>query len=282
MKTIASLILAAFLITGTRAALVEESVIYQQGGATLEGFHVFDDAVVGKRPAILVIHQWTGLSDNEKRRSRMLAELGFNVFAADIYGKGIRPQPPEAGKEAGKYKGDRKLYRARLTAALDWLMADKRTDGTKVAAIGYCFGGTGVLDLARSGAKIAGVVSFHGGLDAAPGFEAKAGNVPAKVLVLHGADDPYAPAEQVAALEKELTAAKADWQVVLYGGAVHAFTQKEAGSDASKGAAYDEVADHRSWAAAQAFFAEVFKCRSSTLSIPPVQQPGQRQGQERG
>jgi len=259
MKTIPTLILAACLATGARAALVEKSVIYQQGGATLEGFHVFDDAVAGKRPAILVIHQWTGLTDHEKRRSRALAELGYNVFAADIYGKGIRPQPPEAGNEAGKYKGDRKLYRARLTAALDWLMADERTDPKKVAAIGYCFGGTGVLELARSGAKLAGVVSFHGGLDAAPGFEAQAGNIPAKVLVLHGAVDPYAPAAQVAALEKELTAAKADWQVVLYGGAVHAFTQKEAGNDATKGAAYNEAADRRSWAAARAFFAELFQ-----------------------
>ena len=259
MKLIPTLIVSACLATGARSALVEKSVIYQQGGATLEGFHVFDDAVAGKRPAILVIHQWTGLTDYEKRRSRALAELGYNVFAADIYGKGIRPQPPEAGTEAGKYKGDRQLYRARLNAGLDWLLADEHTDPGKVAAIGYCFGGTGVLELARSGAKIAGVVSFHGGLDAAPGFEAQACKIPAKVLVLHGADDPYAPAAQVAALEKELTLARADWQVILYGGAVHAFTQKEAGNDNSKGAAYNEAADHRSWAAARAFFAELFQ-----------------------
>lgn len=253
------LLLALSLVTGTHAALVEKSVIYHQGGATLEGFHVFDDAVTGKRPAILVVHQWTGLTDYEKRRSRALAELGFNVFAADIYGQGIRPQPPEAGREAGKFKGDRPLYRARLVAALAWLKADERTDGAKVAAIGYCFGGTGVLELARSGAALAGVVSFHGGLDAAPGFSAQPGKVMAKVLVLHGADDPYAPAEQVAAFEKEFSAAKADWQLVLYSGAVHAFTQKEAGNDNSKGAAYNEAADRRSWAAARAFFTELFK-----------------------
>lgn len=116
-----------------------------------------------------------------------------------------------------------------------------------------------MLELARSGADIAGVVSFHGGLDAAPGFAAEAGKVKAKVLVLHGADDPFAPAEQVAAFEKEFTAAKADWQLVLYGGAVHAFTQKEAGNDNSKGAAYNKSADRRSWAAALAFFSELFK-----------------------
>ena len=198
MRLLNTLALAASLATCAHAALVEKAVIYQQDGATLEGFHVYDDAVTGKRPAVLVVHQWTGLSDYEKRRSRMLAEMGYNVFAADIYGKGIRPQPPEAGKEAGKYKGDRTLYRARLTAALDLLKADERTDGRKVAAIGYCFGGTGVLELARAGTGIAGVVSFHGGLDAAPGMTAESGKIPAKILVLHGAADPYVPAEQVA------------------------------------------------------------------------------------
>jgi len=259
MKFFSPLILALSMITGAQAGLVEMSVTYQQGGATLEGFHVYDDAVKGTRPAMLVIHQWTGLSDYEKRRSRMLAEMGYNVFAADIYGKGIRPQPPEAGKEAGKYKGDRTLYRARLTAALDLLKADERTDAKKIAAIGYCFGGTGVLELARSGAEIAGVVSFHGGLDSAPGMTAAVGKIPAKVLVLHGADDPYAPTEQITAFQKELTDAKADWQMVFYSGAVHSFTQKEAGTDNSKGAAYNEAADRRSWAAMQAFFAELFK-----------------------
>jgi dienelactone hydrolase len=259
MKILISLFLAASLVTGADASLVEKAVVYQQDDASLEGFHVYDDAVTGKRPAVLVVHQWTGLTDHEKRSSRQLAELGYNVFAADIYGKGIRPHAPEAGKEAGKYKGDRTLYRARLTAALDWLKAEERTDGKKIAAIGYCFGGTGVLELARSGADIAGVVSFHGGLDAVAGMTAEAGKIPAKVLVLHGADDPFVPAEQVAALEKELAAAKADWQVVHYGGAVHSFTHKEAGNDNSKGAAYNEAADRRSWTAMQAFFAELFK-----------------------
>jgi dienelactone hydrolase len=258
MKILTPLLLASSLVTGAHAALVEKAVIYQHGGATLEGFHVYDDAVAGKRPAVLVIHQWTGLTEYEKHRSRMLAELGYNVFAADIYGQGIRPQPPEAGKEAGKYKGDRTLYRARLTAALDQLKADERTDPSKVAAIGYCFGGTGVLELARSGADVAGVVSFHGGLDAAPDLTAVAGKVPAKVLVLHGADDPFVPAEQVLAFQKEMTDAKVDWQMVFYSGAVHAFTQKEAGNDNSKGAAYNEAADRRSWVAMKSFFVELF------------------------
>jgi dienelactone hydrolase len=259
MKTLKSFFLAASLITGSQAALVEKAVVYQQGDATLEGFHVYDDAVTGKRPAVLVIHQWTGLSEYEKRRSRMLAEMGYNVFAADIYGQGIRPVPPDAGKEAGKYKGDRTLYRGRMTAALELLKADEHTDASKIAAIGYCFGGTGVLELARAGTDIAGVVSFHGGLDSAEGLAAEPGKIKAKALVLHGAADPYVPPAQVAAFEKEFSDAKADWQLVLYSGAVHSFTHKEAGSDPSKGAAYNESADRRSWTAMQAFFAELFK-----------------------
>lgn len=259
MKILPSLLVGLSLVSAVNAALVEKAVTYEEGGVTLEGFHVYDDAVSGKRPGVLVVHQWTGLSDYEKRRSRMLAEMGYNVFAADIYGKGVRPQGPEAGKEAGKYKADRTLFRARLMAGLEVLKADERTIPEKIAAIGYCFGGGGVLEMARAGADIKGVVSFHGSLDTTAGMEAQAGKIPAKVLVLHGAVDPYVPAEQVAALQKELTAAKADWQMNSYGGAVHSFTHKEAGDDPSKGAAYQEAADRRSWKAMQIFFAELFE-----------------------
>lgn len=253
------LLLSSLLLSAAHAALVEKPVEYDQGGVTLEGFHVYDDAVSGKRPGVLILHQWTGLTDYEKGRARQLAELGYNVFAADIYGKGIRPVPPAAGKEAGKYKSDRKLYRARIDAALEQLKKDERTETSKIAAIGYCFGGTGVLELARSGADIAGVVSFHGGLDSAEGLAAEKGKVPAKVLVLHGAIDPHVPAEQVAGFEKEFNEAGADWQLVAYSGAVHAFTQKMAGDDPSKGAAYNEKADARSWEAMKSFFTELFK-----------------------
>ena len=253
-----SLVLSLLAVCSASAALVEKPVEYEQGGITLEGFHVYDDKIEGKRPAVLVIHQWTGLSDYEKMRSRKLAELGYNVFAADIYGKGIRPVPPEAAKEAGKYKADRDLFRARLTAALDVLKKDERTDTSKVAAIGYCFGGGGVLELARSGADIAGVVSFHGSLDAAEGKAASAGGVKAKILVLHGAKDPFVPTEQVHAFGKEMTDAGADWQFVAYSDAVHSFTQKMAGDDPSKGSAYNEKADKRSWEAMKVFFAEIF------------------------
>jgi len=255
MKTLFLSLMAA---ASASAALVEKTVEYQHDGVTLEGFHVYDDAVTGQRPAVLVIHQWTGLTDYEKERSRMLAQLGYNVLAADIYGKGVRPEPPASGQEAGKYKGNRELYRARLKAGLEELKKDEHTDTTKIAAIGYCFGGTGVLELARSGVGIAGVVSFHGGLDAADGMAATKGNVAAKVLVCHGAEDPFVPTEQVLAFGKEMTEAGADWQFIAYGHAVHAFTQKMAGDDPSKGAAYNEKADKRSWEAMKTFFSEIF------------------------
>jgi dienelactone hydrolase len=258
MKTAFGL-LAFFLgLMSMDAGIVETPVAYELEGVKLEGFHAYDDGFDGKRPGILIIHQWTGLTDYEKMRARMLAELGYNVFAADVYGIGIRPQPPESGEVAGKYKADRELYRARMLAGLDVLMKDERTDTGKVAAIGYCFGGTGVLELARAGTKLAGVVSFHGVLAPGDGMGAQAGKIPAKVLCLHGAIDPYVPAAEVEAFKKEMSDARADWQLTMYGGAVHAFTQKMAGDDISRGAAYNAKADERSWEDMQQFFAEIF------------------------
>jgi dienelactone hydrolase len=252
--------LAAFvLVSISQAELVERAVSYEQGGVTLEGFHVYDDSKEGPRPAVLVIHQWKGLGDYEKQRSRSLAEMGYNVFAADVYGQGVRPETAgDAAKEAGQFKSDRQLFRARLVAGLEVLRGDERSDPSRIAAIGYCFGGTGALELARANEKIAGVVSFHGGLDAAEGMSAAKGGIPAKVLVLHGAVDPFVPDEQVAAFKREMETAGADWQLVAYGGAVHSFTHAAAGNDPSSGAAYDARADRRSWEAMKLFFAEIF------------------------
>lgn len=251
---ISSLLLSASLL---KAEIKETVVEYKSGDVLCEGLHVVDTAKTGKLPSVLIIHQWTGLSDNEKMRARMLAELGYNVFAADIYGKGIRPQPPAAGQEAGKYKSDRKLYRERMLSALEVLDKDPQTDVSKVAAIGYCFGGTGVIELARSGALIKGVVSFHGGLDSPTPADGK--NIKGKVLALHGADDPFVKAPDIAAFEQEMKDAKVDYKLVSYPGAVHAFTQKAAGNDNSKGAAYNEAADKASWEEMKAFFARIFK-----------------------
>ena len=241
-----------------RAELRTQTIEYTQGEAKLEGYLAYDAAVAGKRPGVLVVHQWKGLSDYEKKRAEMLARLGYNVFCADIYGKGIRPDnPKDASAEAGKYKSNRPLLRARVNAGLDLLRNHELTDPKRMAAIGYCFGGTTVIELARSGADIAGVVSFHGALDAPNPADGK--NIRCKVLALHGADDPFVAAPDVAAFEEEMRQARVDWQLVKYGGAVHSFTDWNAGNDNSKGAAYNEKADHRSWEAMKEFFAEIFK-----------------------
>jgi len=261
LKPIVLFLTASLLVPlGALAAVRSEKVDYRDGDTALEGLLCYDDAVKVARPGVLVVHDWMGISDETRRRCEMLVAEGYVAFAADVYGKGVRPaNTQEAGQLAGKYKGDRALYRRRLAAGLDVLKRQGRVDPLRLAAIGYCFGGTGVLELARSGAEVRGVVSFHGGLDSPRPEDGKA--IRCKVLVLHGADDPYVPAADLAAFQDELRKAGVDWQMVSYGGAVHAFTNPGAGSDNSKGAAYNALADRRSWAAMKEFFAEVFARR---------------------
>lgn len=240
----------------TRAEIRTETVEYKEGEAVLEGFVAYDDAIQGKRPGVLIVHQWKGLGDYEKKRAEMLAKMGYVAFAADIYGKGIRPSDTKAaGAEAGKYKANRVLLRKRAQAGLATLQKQEMTDATRVTAIGYCFGGTTVIELARSGSPMAGVVSFHGALDSPNPADGK--NIKAKVLALHGADDPFVPAKDVAAFEEEMRQAKVDWRLVKFGGAVHSFTDWGAGSDDTTGAAYNEKADRRSWEYMKEFFGEI-------------------------
>ncbi len=253
------LMLAALAFTANAEAAVKTRVIeYKQGDTVLEGYLAWDDTHHAKRPGILVVHEWTGLGPYVKKRAEMLAKLGYVAFAADIYGKGIRPATPaEAARVATIYKDDRPLMRARVKAGLDTLKAQKYVDLSRLAAIGYCFGGTTVLELARDGADVIGTVSFHGGLSTPTPRDAK--NIKGKVLALHGADDPFVKPDEVAAFEDEMRKGGVDWQLNSYGGAVHSFTNREAGNDNSKGAAYNEKADKRSWEAMKVFFAEIFK-----------------------
>jgi len=258
MKKLFSILLVATIALIARAAIHTETVEYKQGDTTLEGYLAYDDSFSGKRPGVLVVHQWLGLTDYEKHRAEQLAALGYVAFCADIYGKGVRPKDTsEAGAEATKYKSNRQLLRARVNAGLDILEKNALVDPKRVAAIGYCFGGTTVIELARSGATIAGLVSFHGGLDSPTPADGK--SIKCKVLVCHGADDPFEAPADLAAFEDEMRQANVDWTLIKYGGAVHSFTQPMAGNDNSKGAAYNERADRRSWADMKRFFVEIFQ-----------------------
>ncbi|HTX20632.1 MAG TPA: dienelactone hydrolase family protein [Candidatus Aquilonibacter sp.] len=242
----------------TKVAIHTEMVDYRENGAPLEGFLASDNSISDRRPGVLIVHQWRGITGYEKMRAEMLARLGYVAFCADIFGKGVRPKTvQEAGAQAGQFRsGDRKPLRARVNAGLNELKKNELVDPGRVAAIGYCFGGTTVLELARSGADLAGVVSFHGGLDSPNPADGK--NIKCKVLVLAGADDPFQNPDNLAAFEKEMRDSKVDWQLVFYGGAVHAFTQPEVDKDNLPGAKYNQRADKRSWQAMQDFFAEIF------------------------
>ncbi|MBD2360656.1 dienelactone hydrolase family protein [Anabaena minutissima FACHB-250] len=261
MKLIFSVLLTpvAVLLASAQAlaALQTKTVQYKQGDTVLEGYLAYDDAIKGKRPGVLVVHEWNGLQSYAKKRTEQLAKLGYVAFAADIYGKGIRPKnAQESGTQATIYRKDRQLLRERANAGLKVLQANPLTDIKRIAAIGYCFGGGTVLELARSGANIAGVVSFHGNLDT-PNIE-DAKNIKAKVLVLHGADDPFVPEEQITGFETEMRQANVDWQFVSYGRTVHSFTNPEAKGE-MKGVEYNPIADQRSWQAMRQFFAEIFR-----------------------
>lgn len=248
------LLLAAF---GAPAAIQSQVIEYQDGEAILAGVLVFDDTKVGPQPGVMIVHQWMGITDYEQRRAELLAELGYVVFCADIYGKGVRPKTvPEAGAQATKYKTDRKLLRSRVNAGLKAFQQSKRVDAKRIAAIGYCFGGTTVIELARSGAQIAGVVSFHGGLDSPTPADGK--HIRCKLLALHGADDPFVPANELKAFEDEMKSAGVDWQLIQYGGAVHSFTDWKA-DGSIPGAKYQERADQRSWADLLQFLGELFR-----------------------
>jgi dienelactone hydrolase len=251
------LLSSVLIAAAANAALHTESIKYKQGKTECIGYLAYDDAVQTKRPGVLVTQEWWGLNDHMKQMTENVAKMGYVAFAPDVYGAGqVTTDPSEAGKLSGIYKSERGLMRNRMIAALDVLKKQQYVDTGHLAAIGFCFGGTCALELARSGADLDGTVAFHAGLDTPTPEDAK--NIKGKVLVLNGGDDGYISKDQIAAFEDEMRKANVDWQLFNYGGAVHGFTNSTAGSDNSKGYAYNPTATRRAMVAMQDFFKEIF------------------------
>ena len=251
------LVILALWAGSARAEITTSVVDYQHDGTRLRGYLAYDGAVKDKRPGVLVIHEWWGLNDFAKSKARELAAMGYVAFAADMYGDGITTTEAAKAKELATPFGDRNLRRGRVRAAFDQLRAHPLADPDRIAAIGFCFGGTSVLELAYSGAPVRGVVSFHGGLTAPA--EEDLGGISSAFLVLHGADDPMVPPSAIEAFQAGMRKSGADWQMVYFGSAVHAFTNPDAGRAGIDGVAYNEKAAKRGWAYMKDFFDELFK-----------------------
>ncbi|MDP3589985.1 MAG: dienelactone hydrolase family protein [Methylobacter sp.] len=237
-------------------AIVTNTVVYLDGDVVLEAFFAFDDALAGRRPAVLINHTWAGRDGFVAEKAKKLAALGYVGFAVDMYGKGILGTNPEENmKLMQPFMTDRAKLQQRMKAALAAVKLMPWVADSKIAAIGFCFGGLCSLDLARTGVDIKGVVSFHGLL--VPPGNTQGNAIKAKILALHGNDDPLVPAEQVLAFEQEMTEAGADWQLHTFGNTVHGFTNPLA-NDPVFGTVYQPDADRRSWIAMQNFLTEIF------------------------
>lgn len=259
MKFLLALILTfsiPFLFNGLAHAtetpnnIMGQTVSYKDGDTELEGYYVPSRCGNLKEsyPTIMIIHQWKGITDNEKMRAEMLSRQCYNAFAIDMYGKNVRPDTMEGAKtQSTKYKTDADLALGRMNAALKYLSVRPHVDMTKIAAIGYCFGGSMVLELARSGADIKAVGSFHGGLSSAiKKYDPK--EIKAAIAVYHGSDDPYISEKELNDFKMEMLTQEINYDFIPYSGAVHAFTQIETGTDNATGAAYNLDADRSSWA----------------------------------
>ncbi len=259
MKKIAlTLVALALCQSATEAAVKTETVTYQVGDKTYKGFLAYDDAIKGKRPGILVVHEFWGLDGYAKKRAEQLAALGYVAFAADMYGDGkVTEHPKEAGAMAGVVRMNQAEWLARGNAGLKILRDHPLVDGKKLAAIGYCFGGSTALTLANSGSDIKAAVSFHGGLPIPTEDEAK--KVTTKILICHGAADAFIKEDTIQKMRGIYDKNGVDYQMIYFGGAVHSFTVPGADKRGMDGIRYDAAADRRSWAAMRALFDEVFK-----------------------
>ena len=259
--------LAAFLllmncgVSSAHAAIQGKEIDYSAGGTALKGYLVYDDGIKGKRPGVLVVHEWWGLNDYARYRAKKLAELGYVALALDMYGEGKQATHPEdAQKFSSEISQNTTLGKGRFLAAMELLKKQPQTNPQRIAAIGYCFGGSVVLQMAREGIPLRGVVSFHGGLDTS--HPAQAGAVKAKILVATGADDPFVPPQQIDRFKHEMDNAKVDYEFKSYAGAKHSFTNPEAdryGEKFNLPLQYNPQADQASWADMQAFFTKIFR-----------------------
>lgn len=249
MFRLASILIVFFWSSSALAAVIGEEVSYQHGDTVMKGYLAHDDAIKGKRPGVIVVHEWWGLNAYARQRADMLARLGYNALAVDMYGDGKTADHPEdAGKFAGAVKKDMAVARARFQAALDLLNAQSSADSTKNAAIGYCFGGGLALEMARMGVDLDAVASFHGSLGTAN--PAQKDSVKPKILVFNGGADPFVKPEQIAAFKKEMDAAGADYEFIEYPGVKHSFTNPDAdkfGQKFNLPLQYDAAADKASW-----------------------------------
>ena len=243
------------------AAVQGKEVSYSANGTTLKGYVAYDDTVKGKRPGILVIHEWWGHNEYARRRARMFAEQGYTALALDMYGNGKQAHhPDDAGKFASEVSKNAVLAKARFDAAYNLLSKEDTVDASRIAAVGYCFGGSVALNMARMGEPLTAVVSFHGGLGT--DHPAEAGKVKARIASFTGEDDPMIPSTQVAAFREEMEKAGVSYKVVTYPGAKHAFTNPEAdkyGQEFKLPLAYNAEADRASWSEGLAFLADAFK-----------------------
>lgn len=240
------------------AKIMTQKIEYRDDQTVMEGFLAFDSEKAGKRPAVLVIPEWWGLNDYVKMRTTQLAEMGYVAFAADMYGGGkVTKDPKQAGEWAGEVRKNTALARSRSQAALDTLARQELVDTSRMAAIGFCFGGAVALELAYSGAPLKGVVAFHSNLP--PLKPEDAARLKAAILVQLGSLDTFVSPDERKAFQTSMDSAKADWEMVVYGGAVHAFTNPGATALGLPGIAYNKKAATRSWREMQAFFSEIFK-----------------------
>jgi dienelactone hydrolase len=258
MKILSLTLLALALLPAMSwGAVKTETVEYKVGDKTYKGFIAYDDASQTKRPGILVVHEFWGLNEYARKRAEQLAGLGYVAFAVDMYGDGkVTEHPMEAGKMAGAVRMNEKEWVARGQAGLKILRDHPLVEEKKLAAIGYCFGGSTALKLAHAGSDLAAVVSFHGALPVPTEEEVK--GIKAKILICHGALDSFIKEETIQAVRGAYEKGGVDYELIYFGGAVHSFTVPEANSKEIKGIRYDPAADRRSWAAMQALFSEVF------------------------